>query len=125
MPVIAPSTPPRAGLAAALAARRQWTWRAAWGWAISALRSPPGLFKRRLDREHPALYASLEAFLRTDGPFPGGHATHAAACALGLRLLAARFRPRWRAAAGMLVAGLWIGLALAVMRPPRTGGGAA
>lgn len=125
MPVIAPSTPPRAGLAAALAARRQWTLAGRLGLGYFGASLTTWLFKMRLDRERPALHASLEAFLRTDGPFPGGHTTHAAACALGLRLLAARFRPRWRAAAGMLVAGLWIGLALAVMRPPRTGGGAA
>ncbi|MHB1436277.1 MAG: phosphatase PAP2 family protein [Thiobacillus sp.] len=63
------------------------------------------LLKSAIGRERPALVPLVE-IAAWDLSFPSSHATHAAAFALGLWLLAARFRPHWRAASGVLLAGM-------------------
>lgn len=52
------------------------------------------LLKLVFERERPQLHAALAEVARSDWSFPSGHATHAAAFALGLWLLAARNRMR-------------------------------
>jgi undecaprenyl-diphosphatase len=109
------------------------------------------LLKRVVARERPMLHPALLQIDPADASFPSGHATHAAAFALGLWLVAARQRPRWRTPAavglialvllvsasrlylqvhwpsdvlaGLLVAALWAALALAraPLNPARGG----
>ncbi len=57
------------------------------------------LLKMTIGRERPALHAVLGT-LPSDAAYPSGHATHAAAFALALWLLAGRHAPHRRAAAG-------------------------
>lgn len=138
-------------IALTLAARRHRDAAVALGLGYFGASLTTWLLKMSLGRERPTLYPTLEAFVRADWSFPSGHATHAAAFALGAWLLAARFRPRWRmpagvalavlvllvaasrlylqahwpsdVAAGLLVAIFWAGLALSATRQPGIKGG--
>lgn len=139
--VLAPAT---ALILVALAARRQWasTWLLGTTYFGASLTT--WLLKQAVGRERPQLHAALDVVERSDWAFPSGHATHAAAFALGLWLLAARHRPDLRVPvgialgamvllvaasrlhlqvhwpsdvlAGMLVAVFWAGLASALAR---------
>jgi len=139
--VLAPAT---ALILVALAARRHWA--SVWllGTTYFGASLTTWLLKKAVGRERPQLHAALEEMARSDWSFPSGHATHAAAFALGLWLLAARRRPDLRAPvgialgtavlmvatsrlhlqvhwssdvlAGMLVAIFWVGLASALAR---------
>lgn len=62
------------------------------------------LLKMAMGRERPALYMPLVEIAAWDLSFPSSHATQSAAVALGLWLLAARFRPRWRRPVGLALA---------------------
>jgi undecaprenyl-diphosphatase len=64
------------------------------------------LLKMAVGRERPLLRALLDEAVPADWSFPSGHATHAAAFALGLWLVAARYRPRWRVPAGVVLGAL-------------------
>ena len=89
-----------------LAASRQWA--AAWLIGITyfgAALTTWGL-KLLIERERPSLFPSLENLARLDGSFPSGHATHAAAFALGLWLAMRNRRSRWHAPAGFALLGL-------------------
>ncbi len=96
--VLAPAT---ALIQAALAARRQWASARLLGTTYFGASLTTWLLKAAVGRERPQLHAVLDAVTRSDGAFPSGHATHAAAFALGLWLLAARHRPDLRAPAGL------------------------
>lgn len=126
---------------ALLAARRQRAAACWFGLAYFGASLTTWLLKKAIGRERPMPHATLEVVAPADWSFPSGHATHAAAFALGLWLLAARYGPRWRMPAGIvlgvlvllvsasrlylqvhwpsdvlagwLVAGLWAGLARA------------
>lgn len=64
------------------------------------------LLKAGIRRERPLLHAPLADIGTSDWALPSGHATHAAAFALGLWLIAARHRPRWAVPAGVLLGAL-------------------
>ena len=134
----------------ALAARRQWAAARLLGLTYFGAFLMTLLLKMAVGRERPLLHAALAEFVGADWSFPSGHTTHAAAFALGLWLLAARHRPRWRVSvgivlgtvaglvaisrlylqvhwpsdvlAGLLVGVLWAGLAAAAGRDGRTTG---
>ncbi len=91
-------------IAAALAARRERRATALFVLTYFGASLTTWLLKTTVGRERPALHAPLVEIARADGSFPSGHATHAAAFALGLWLLAARFRPRWRWPVGLALA---------------------
>lgn len=123
---------------AALAARRQRAAACGFGLAYFGASLTTWLLKTAIGRERPILHAWVE-MSPADASFPSGHTTHAAAFALALWLFAA---PRRRAPAaamlaaivplvaasrlylqvhwpsdvlaGLLVAALWAGLALAI-----------
>lgn len=64
--------------------------------------------KQAIARERPTLYPALADFIRFDWSFPSGHATHAAAFALGLWLLMRESPARLRVLAGCALSGLVI-----------------
>lgn len=72
---------------------------------VGAAASTWGL-KQAVERERPTLHPALADFIGFDWSFPSGHATHAAAFALGLWLLLGQNPPRWRALAGVGLAAL-------------------
>lgn len=137
--VLAPAT---IAAMAALAARRQWSAARLAGLAYFGASISTWLLKQVIGRERPAIFPALAEIAPGDWSFPSGHATHAAAAALGLGLLAWRHGVRWRGPAmallagaalvvalsrlylqvhwpsdllaGVLVAGFWAGLATAV-----------
>lgn len=88
---------------AILAARRRWA--SAWplGTIYFGASLTTWLLKQAFGRERPQLHAALAEVARSDWSFPSGHATHAAAFALGLWLLVARLRPAWRVPAGLVL----------------------
>lgn len=137
--VLAPAT---VLLVAALGARRQWVAARLLGLTYFAASLTTWLLKPAIGRERPGLFPALTEIASGDLSFPSGHATHAAAWALGLWLLTVRFQSRRRIAvafalgvwvvlvgasrlqlqvhwpsdvlAGLLVAAFWGGLAFAV-----------
>lgn len=64
------------------------------------------LLKPAMGRDRPALHAPLPENAAWDWSFPSSHAAQSAAFALGLWLLVARFRPRWRLAVGVALAAM-------------------
>ncbi len=149
-PVLVPAT---VLILAALAARRHWASARLLGTTYFGASLTSWLLKQAVGRERPQLHAALAEVAQSDWSFPSGHATHAAAFALGLWLLAARRRPPWRVAAGLalgaivllvaasrlylqvhwpsdvlaglLVAAFWAGLACAMARRDGMAGRAA
>lgn len=135
-------------LALPLARRRQWA--SVWLLGISYLGAALTTWglKLLLERARPTLYPALADFIPQDGAFPSGHATQAAAFALGLWLLLRQGPPRWRVlagaglvalvllvgasrlhlqvhwpsdvVAGLLVALFWAGVATTLVDPGRT-----
>jgi undecaprenyl-diphosphatase len=89
-----------------LAARRQWAAAGLAGLTYFGASLTTWLLKTAVGRERPLLRALLDEAVPADWSFPSGHATHAAAFALGLWLVAARYRPRWRVPAGVVLGGL-------------------
>lgn len=87
---------------AALAARRQWAAARLLGLTYFGAALTTWLLKAVIGRERPEI-SSAWVEIPLDGAFPSGHATHAAAYALGLWLLMARYRPRWRVPAGIIL----------------------
>jgi undecaprenyl-diphosphatase len=132
-----------------LAARRHRAAAVALGLGYFGAALTTWLLKSAIARERPP--APLVEIAAWDWSFPSSHATQAAAFALGMWLLTGRFRPRWRTAAGVVLAGLvllvaasrlhlqahwpsdvaagllvailWAGLALAATRQPGIKGG--
>ncbi|WP_422126429.1 phosphatase PAP2 family protein [Thioalkalivibrio sulfidiphilus] len=89
-----------------LAARRQWASASLVGLTYFGASLTTWLLKTAVGRERPLLHAMLAEIAPADWSFPSGHATHAAAFALGLWLVAARYRPRWRVPSGVVLGGL-------------------
>lgn len=148
--VLAPAT---ILLVVLLAASRQWV--ATWLMGITYFGASltTWILKQAIERERPTLYPALAEIPNMDWSFPSGHATHAAAFALGLwllmreqrsgaRLLAGfalfglvflvgasrlHLQVHWPSdvLAGLLVATLWAGLAAAIARLGMTIGRAA
>ncbi len=88
---------------ALLAARRQWASVWSMGTIYFGAALTTWMLKQAAGRERPQLHAALAEVARSDWSFPSGHATHAAAFALGLWLLLARLRPAWRVPAGLVL----------------------
>ncbi len=127
-----------------LATRRQWRLAALLGLTYAGAALSAWALKQAIGRERPLLHPALADFVRFDWSFPSGHATHAAALALGLWLLAretgavGRWLPLLALAvvlgvalsrlylqvhwpsdvlAGVLLATVWAGLVSHVLRP--------
>jgi len=90
---------------AALAARRQWAAARLLGLMYFGAALTTWLLKAVVGRERPEVFSAWVE-IPPDGAFPSGHATHVAAFALGLWLLMARYRPRWRVPAGIILGAL-------------------
>lgn len=90
---------------AVLAARRQWAAARLLGLTYFGASLTTWLLKTAVGRERPEILPVLVE-IPADPSFPSGHATHAAAFALGLWLLTARHRPRRRVSAGIVLGAL-------------------
>lgn len=99
-------------LLAVLAARRQWLLAGAFGLIYSGAALSAWALKQIIGRERPLLHPALAEFIRVDWSFPSGHATHAAAFALGAWLLA---RSCGRAGSRLPTAGMAMVLLLAMV----------
>lgn len=91
-------------IAAALAARREGRAAALLVLTYFGASLTTWLLKFGIGRERPALHMPLVEIAAWDGSFPSSHATQSTAFALGLWLLAARWRPSWRWPAGLALA---------------------
>lgn len=88
-------------IAAALVARREGRAAALLALTYFGASLTTWLLKFGIGRERPALHMPLVEIAAWDLSFPSSHATQSAAFALGLWLLAARWRPRWRRPVGL------------------------
>jgi len=87
---------------AALAARRQWAAARLLDLMYFGAALTTWLLKAVVGRERPEIFSAWVE-IPLDGAYPSGHATHAAAFAIGLWLLMARYRPCWRVPAGIIL----------------------